>query len=154
MKSIALILMPLLLSGCFYVSKPFSESPALKDLPDDATVMAAVTPVKLGDDSEKNDVFWEYSEKVVESLETQPGYLGHRLRLRLLSGEAWTMTVWRDEPSLNNFVRGEVHMAAIIEGTDAVAEGRFVRFPVPRSEAPPSWETVERMMDEQGRGMC
>jgi heme-degrading monooxygenase HmoA len=79
--------------------------------------------------------------------------LGHKVRKQLLGNEAWTMTVWQNEESLNHFVRGDMHSNAIQNGLDAVAKARFVRFTIERSKIPLSWDEAEKMMNEKGRDL-
>lgn len=140
------------LSG-FMLGPPFRGSDALDALPPDATVVVGVTHVTTGDDAEKNDLFWKHTNAVVASLPSHQGYLGHKIRKQLFGNQAWTMTFWRDETSLNDFVRGDTHGAAIQNGLAAVEKGRFVRFTVERSKVPLSWGEVETIMNEKGRDL-
>lgn len=106
-----------------------------------------------GDNSKKNDVFWDHTYTVIDSLPIHSGYLGHKVRRKLFGNEAWTMTVWKDEESLNGFVRGDKHGEAIQNGLDAVAKARFVRFTIERSKMPLSWDDAQKIMNEKGRDL-
>ena len=121
-------------------------------LPDE-TALIVLTYVKTGADSEKNKVFWEYVLKVDAAVPQQQGYLGHSIRRVILGNEGWTMTAWENEQSLNNFVRSEIHQAAIANGIGAVVKGRFARIIVKRSEIPISWQYAEQILAEQGRDL-
>jgi heme-degrading monooxygenase HmoA len=113
--------------------------------------VVGITHVTLGDEREKNGVFWDYTRQVIESLPEHQGYLGHKLRKKLLADEAWTMTVWADEDALDQFVRGSVHVMAMGNGLPAVKSARFVRLILPRTQTPLDWDTAEQMMSEKGR---
>ena len=105
----------------------------------------------LGDDEEKNELFWEKADSVIASLSNQQGYLGHRIRKKLFSNEAWTMTVCKNLSSLNEFVRSDIHSGAIRDGLSAVKQARSVRFTALRFDIPLSWDIVENQMEEYGR---
>ena len=138
-------------SGCFYIGPPFKFSDSFEELSDDTEVVVGITHVLLGDDEEKNELFWEKADSVIASLSNQQGYLGHRIRKKLFSNEAWTMTVWKNSSSLNEFVRGDIHSGAISDGLPAVKQARFVRFTARRFDIPLSWDIVEKQMVENGR---
>ena len=140
-----------LLSGCVYVGPPFKAVEQFAVVPSDRAVVVGITHVTLGDEQEKNGVFWDYTRQVIESLPEHQGYLGHKLRKKLLADEAWTMTVWADEDALDQFVSGSVHVMAMGNGLPAVKSARFVRLILPRAEAPLDWDTAEQMMSEKGR---
>lgn len=63
------------------------------------------------------------------------------------------MTAWENEQSLNNFVRSEVHQTAVANGMGAIAQGRFARITVKRSEVPISWSKAEQILKEHGRNL-
>lgn len=142
----------LMLSACT-VGTPFNSSKALEAMPNDVHVVVGVTHVMTGDDSAKNKIFWDYTMRVVDSLPSHDGYLGHRIRRRIFGNEAWTMTVWTDEKALQNFVSGAQHSDAIKNGLDAVTKARFVRFVLAKAQIPLSWDDAEKVMDEKGRDL-
>jgi heme-degrading monooxygenase HmoA len=108
------------------------------------TVWVAVTYAVL--DNSSRGTFDDYSRKVVESLPQNDGYIGHSVRAKLLGNKMWTMTVWRDEPSLNSFVRSPLHREAVRKGLGGVLRGKFLRFEHPTDAAPPSWDEVRAQM--------
>ena len=138
-------------SGFFYIGPPFKFSDSFEELSDDTEVVVGITHVLLGDDEEKNELFWEKADSVIASLSNQQGYLGHRIRKKLFSNEAWTMTVWKNSSSLNEFVRSDIHSGAIRDGLSAVKQARSVRFTALRFDIPLSWDIVEKQMEENGR---
>ena len=141
------------MSGCFYLGPPFKAVEQFAVVPSDRTVVVGITHVTLGNEHEENNVFWDYTRQVIESLPEHQGYLGHRLRNKPLADEAWTMTVWEDEDALDRFVHGSVHGMAIGKGMPAVKSARFVRLILPRAQTPLDWDTAEQMMSEKGRNL-
>ncbi len=142
-----------ILSGCFHLGPPFKAADQFAQVPSGRTVVVGISHVTLGDEQEKNRVFWDYSRQVVESLPDNEGYLGHKLRKKLFVDEAWTMTVWADEDALNRFVRSTRHAMAMGKGLPAVKSARFVRLTLPRAQTPLDWDTAEQMMSKKGRNL-
>jgi heme-degrading monooxygenase HmoA len=149
--TVSIIFVLFLLSGFFYIGTPFKTSEAFKTLSGDTRLIIGITHVVLGDNEDKNTAFWENADAVIASLPNQHGYLGHKIRKKLFSNDAWTMTIWESSTSLNSFVNGEVHSTAIGYGLPAVKEARFVRFTALKSDIPLSWKTVEEEMQKNGR---
>jgi heme-degrading monooxygenase HmoA len=153
MKKSDLGLLCCLLASACTVTPPFNRSDNLKQsTTPDATAIIALTHARLGEDTGKNDVFWEYTNKVLDSVAEQAGYLGHGVRLKLFGGEAWTMTAWEDQASLNSFVNSTEHRAAMKLGYAAIAEARFAQVTVKRSAVPIPWEQAIALLRDQGRG--
>ena len=141
------------LNACIYVSQPFTKSEALEELPATQNVIVSVTYVVLQKDRAQARRFWNFDQRVVDTLPENQGYLSHKLRLRLFSGEAWTMTVWEDRAALSQFVFGYVHDTAIMEAMSAVADGRSFATSVSVDQLPLSWDYAERLMDEKGQSL-
>ena len=141
------------LNACIYVSQPFTKSEALKELPTSQNVIVSVTHVVLQKDRDQARRFWNFNQNVVDTLAENQGYLGHKLRLRLFSGEAWTMTVWEDRAALSQFVFSDVHDAAIMEAMSAVADGRSFTTSVSVDQLPLSWSAAETLMNEKGQSL-
>ena len=126
-QKVIIVALAACLNACIYVSQPFTKSQALEELPAEKNVIVSVTHVVLQKDRAQARRFWKFKQRVVDTLPENQGYLGHKLRLRLFSGEAWTMTVWEDRAALSQFVFGDVHDAAIMEAMRAVAGGSCLR---------------------------
>jgi heme-degrading monooxygenase HmoA len=109
------------------------------------TVMVGVTNAQV--DGATRGVFDEYTRRTIESLPSNPGFIGYSVRSRVLGNEVWTMTVWRDEAAMEQFVGSPVHRAAMREGLAPVTRARFLRFEVGTSEVPPRWEDVLRRLE-------
>ena len=107
--------------------------------PEGGSVYVAVTNAVLHPD--KRRAFDEHTRRVVASLPSHNGYLGHSVRGRILGNEVWTMTVWRDEESLDAFGESPVHRTAIREGLGGVRTAKFLRFEW-HEDRPPSWGVI------------
>jgi heme-degrading monooxygenase HmoA len=142
-----------ILSGCVYLGPPFEAVDQFAVVPSDRSVVVGITHVTLGDEHEKNNVFWDYTRQVINSLPEHQGYLGHKLRKKLFADEAWTMTVWEDEDALDLFVRSSRHGMAMGKGLPAVKSARFVRLILPRAQTPLDWDIAEQMMSDKGRNL-
>ncbi|MEL6977897.1 MAG: antibiotic biosynthesis monooxygenase [Pseudomonadota bacterium] len=141
------------LAGCA-LATPFetAEGAAPAHQTGRATAIIAITEARLGDDAALRSAFWTNVERVEASLEGQPGFLGHSKRTKLLGDVVWTMTAWTDEDSLDAFVGGEVHQAAIAEAYAGLEGARFVRFEVERGAVPPDWDAALERLEAEGRG--
>jgi heme-degrading monooxygenase HmoA len=151
--SLGFIVSAWLLSSAFTFGTPFRSSDELNALSPDAPVIVGMTHVTVGDDRRRNDIFWDYTFRVADALSAHEGYLGHKIRKKIFGNEGWTMTVWKDEESLNDFVRGKAHADAIQNGLDAVSKARFARVTLKRSQIPLSWTDAEAIMKEKGRDL-
>lgn len=110
------------------------------------TVTVGLTNATL--DGSRRRAFDDYTQRVVASLPGTPGYIGHSIRTRVLGNEVWTMTVWKDEASLDAFVRSPTHREAIRLGMPAVASAKFHRYTIPVGEVPPSWSDVMAVLEK------
>ncbi|HEX8876543.1 MAG TPA: antibiotic biosynthesis monooxygenase family protein [Phycisphaerales bacterium] len=107
-------------------------------------VFVAVTNAVLHPD--KRRAFDDHTRRVIESLPSHEGYLGHSVRGRVLGNEVWTMTMWRDEESLDAFIESPVHRTAIREGLSGVRTAKFLRFEW-SDETPPGWAEILRRLE-------
>ncbi|MDJ0779791.1 MAG: antibiotic biosynthesis monooxygenase [Gammaproteobacteria bacterium] len=103
----------------------------------DERVIVALTHAVLG---ERRQAFDRQVGLVADTLPSQQGLIAYSLRKELLGNEAWTMTVWRDEESLQRFVRSSAHQQAIRSSAGELAAVRFSRFEVPASSLPLGWD--------------
>ena len=97
--------------------------------------------------------FIRQTRAIQGQLESSNGLVGYSLRAQLLGKKAWTLSVWKDEAALAEFVRKAPH-ADTMKGlrsqlTDA---RRFVRWKVAGSDVPPKWDDALRRIEEEGSG--
>jgi heme-degrading monooxygenase HmoA len=136
------------LSACS-VSTPF-EGPG-EAVATGQTVYVGLTYAVLQSGQEPRSLFFDYVEQVEESLPRNPGFLGFSKRVKLFGNEAWTMTVWNSEESLDAFVRSETHLRAIRNAFGALESSRFARVEVSAEAAPLSWSEALRVLESEGR---
>jgi heme-degrading monooxygenase HmoA len=140
----SLVVVAALLPSCT-VSTPFggagyskSKGVTLPDAPE--YVVVGVTHAALR--GRFAGTFREQTLRVLDTMDTHDGAIGHSARFRVLGKEAWTMSVWRDEAALDAFVRSPVHRTAMREGTPAMSSAKFMRFTWPAKDVPPTWAAV------------
>lgn len=92
--------------------------------------------------------FDDYTQRVVRTVEQNDGLIGFAVRRQLLGTKVWTMSVWRDEASLDAFVNSPMHREAIKKGMPSVIEAQFHRMRWPMSDLPPSWSDVKRVLKD------
>jgi len=152
-KKYSLLLISLLgLSSCT-ISTPFryvDEAENDNSLKSDS-LLVVITYAKTGEDSDKNSAFWDNVTRVYDSMDSHSGLVGYSIRRELFGDQAWTITVWRDEESLRNFVSSKEHRQAMREGTGALADMAFARKQVSGGDIPIPWETAEAILREKGR---
>lgn len=115
------------------------------------TVIVGLTHATLGEDSSKNEKFREHTRKVADIVQSLEGNLGYSLRRQIFGKEAWTISLWKDEDSLQEFMRHPVHREAMKEGGPAMARARFATVEISCSELPISWDRALELIDEHGR---
>ena len=69
---------------------------------------------------------------------------------RQTDGSFWTMTVWRDERAMHDFVASGAHRSAMPHLRDWAVEASVVRWMVD-SPALPTWHEAARRMRDEGR---
>ncbi len=153
MKPVRVLVLSLAMSGlfsCIQISTPFQSSKALPTVSSD-TVVVGITHVTLNDNRKGRKAFWRQTINVVNSLDSQMGYLGHRVRRDLGGNEGWTMTVWENDDAIEKFITSASHTQAIRMGIPGVKEARFVRVSISKDSLPMSWDEAEKAMNEKGR---
>lgn len=71
------------------------------------------------------------------------------MRTEIFGKRAWTVSVWEDETALNNFVRKVPHAETMKELQLGRAR-KFVRWTLPGSKVPPSWDDAfQRLKNRQ-----
>ena len=142
------------LTGCA-VGTPFKgpgfESGSVVTETENDMVVVGLTYIQTGDDAEQNRVFWQHVGKVHDAIEQQPGLIGYSIRREILGDQGWTMTVWKDERSLNQFVGSQVHRDAMQNGLPALQKTGFARLVLHKDRIPLSWKEAEKILETQGR---
>ena len=129
-------------------STPFKEFNS--NFPKEKDVILSITYIEINKSSSELSKFWEHVFSIKNKMNENPGVLGVSIRKSIFSNKAWTMTIWEDESSLENFVEGERHRTAIKEGKTTILKTKFYRNTIKYSELPISWENPERLVEEKG----
>jgi hypothetical protein len=66
--------------------------------------------------------FFIYSAKVAKQLVSAQGLLGFSFLARPLSKQFWTLSVWKDEPALQAFVKDPPHLCLMAALTPYMSE--------------------------------
>ena len=154
MKLVIILILFFFLFGCVIdtpLKGPGVESRTGEMTDEAETVFVGLTHAVLVDDPRLRSTFWSHVGKVEESLSGHPGFVGYSKRKQLFGNEAWTMTIWTDEKSLNDFVESEVHQTAIRDSIKALDSTTFARIELKREEIPLSWKYAMQILDMYGR---
>lgn len=133
-------LVSLLLVTACQVSTPFKETSLRAQLPSGTKVIVVVTEAVVAAEKPQNPQFWKHVTDLREHMVEQPGLVGFSVRRSLFGHRAWTMTIWADEQSINQFVASPRHQEAISESMDELQAANFARFEVSLNELPVSWD--------------
>ncbi len=117
------------------------------------TVIVVLTQAVLGDGD--RGAFSKGTRRVMDSMDQHPGLIAWSVRREVFGDNAWTMTIWVDDESLNNFVYSQVHRDAVKRGMPAVSQTRFYSFELPADELPLSWDdALERLQEAESYGVA
>jgi hypothetical protein len=86
---------------------------------------------------------------VQEQLEDARGLVGYSMRAQLLGKKAWTLSVWTDEGSLQEFVRKPPHADTMRKSIIQPGKSRFVRYALAGSKVPPSWDEALAQLEKR-----
>lgn len=126
------------------VGSPFKKSAQSKELnlSEDRPVVLVVSEANIQGNPWTQILFWKNTSAVNRDLDNNKGFLGGSIRRQLFGSRAWTMTVWLDEDSLENFIYSPVHDKAIQESKSALKRTNFYRREILWKEVPLSWESA------------
>lgn len=131
------------------IATPYRGGETSEDTGD--TVFVSVTHAVVKEDRASRRLFFDYVENVEKTLPASPGFVGFTKRMVLFGNEAWTMTVWKDESSLERFMRSDAHQSAIRNAFVALESARFARVEMAADEAPLSWEQALAALESESR---
>lgn len=70
---------------------------------------------------------------------SQIGLVGNSLQAQLLNKSFWTLSVWRDESSLDTFLQALPHLRIMQQLRPYMGQTQFVRWQARGAELPPTW---------------
>jgi heme-degrading monooxygenase HmoA len=92
--------------------------------------------------------FFQDTRRVLAGLPEQPGLVGYSFRFEIFGRTAWTMTAWKDEASLNAFVRSPAHREAVRRSGETAQNLRFVTLERAIGSLPLNWRDARRLLAE------
>jgi hypothetical protein len=93
--------------------------------------------------------FYRYTRQIQRQLGDSEGLIGYSLDANVLNRKFWTLSVWKDEDSLMEFVMRNPHGRVMTDLMPYMGQTEFVRWKVSSSSIPPNWEEAKGRM--QGR---
>ena len=117
----------------------------------DEPVIVALTYAVLSDD---RGPFDEYIWYVAEEMDSHAGLVGFSIGKRIFGNDVWTMSVWKDEDSLQRFVQSDRHQQAIQAAGSAIVSLQTRQLEMAASEVPLTWERAFELLevDAHARG--
>ena len=88
--------------------------------------------------------FLKYNSQIERQLRESAGLLGYSQRAKLLSLKFWTLSVWKDEAALMDFVYKLPHGEIMQTLTPHMGQTRFIRWKMKGSDVPPSWAEADK----------
>lgn len=96
--------------------------------------------------------FLRQSNAIQDQLKNSKGLVGYTLGAQLLGKKAWTLSVWESEAALGEFVGKSPHVDTMRRLAPQLGEERkFVRWKLPGSEVPPTWDKALDRLQTGGR---
>ena len=86
--------------------------------------------------------FFRYTVQTQRQLKTTAGIIGYTLQARPFSRQFWTLSVWEDQQSLNNFVSQIPHSQIMQALAPHMGETKFAQWTVTSSQIPPDWPSA------------
>ena len=137
------------LAGCA-IATPTTVVEGVAGLDDDHLLTVAITEAHHAAIGRDRSNFWHHTKAVAKQMDQHSGLVQYALRRELFGTRAWTLSVWKDEDSLNRFYWSRVHAQAMAVATDGLSGGKFARLQIPASEiAELSWDRALLAIQKQ-----
>jgi heme-degrading monooxygenase HmoA len=137
------------LNGCA-IGTPWPRFAAPSPEQAQESVVLVLTHVAV--DTKQRREFDRQNSRVLASMGSHPGLIGHAARRQLFGDQGWTMSVWASDEARAAFVRSAVHREAIARSMPALRTVELKRLTVARKDLPADWDQVLRMLaDPDGR---
>ena len=146
LKCLALFL-SVLAGGCA-ISTPRNTVEGVSGLAGDHVLIVTVTEAHHAGVGQNRTEFWQQTRSVARDLGQQAGLVQYSLRREIFGTRAWTMTVWKDEDSLNQFYWSPAHAEAMAQATAGLTGAKFARLYLRTDElASLSWSKALQALD-------
>jgi len=87
--------------------------------------------------------FFRFTSEIRRQLRTAPGLIGYSLDARPLARTFWTLSVWRDQQSLSDFVAAVPHSRIMQSLAPHMGKSQFAQWTVESNEIPLDWNTAK-----------
>jgi quinol monooxygenase YgiN len=95
--------------------------------------------------------FFYYTARVAKQLASAQGLLGYSVLARPLSKRFWTLSAWKDEAALRDFVQHPPHARIMTAIAPHMEQTKFLRWTVKGSQLPLSWDEALRRFADNSR---
>ena len=92
--------------------------------------------------------FFRFSLQTRGQLKVTPGVLGYSLEAKPFSRKFWTLSVWENQQSLNNFVRQIPHSQIMQALTPHMGKSQFAQWTVTHAEIPLDWHSAKDRLNQ------
>ncbi|HWZ97664.1 MAG TPA: DUF3291 domain-containing protein [Candidatus Dormibacteraeota bacterium] len=87
--------------------------------------------------------FFRFTVQIRSQLKTTQGLIGYSLEARPFSRKFWTLSVWENQQSLNNFVRQIPHSQVMQALAPHMGKSQFAQWFVTAAEIPLDWAVAK-----------
>jgi quinol monooxygenase YgiN len=88
----------------------------------------------------KIPAFVRYSLQVQRQMRNTPGAIGYSMRAKILNRNFWTLSVWKDDRALTEFVRTAPHGEVMKSIAPHMGATKFTKWKLQGSAVPPTWD--------------
>jgi hypothetical protein len=92
--------------------------------------------------------FFRYSMQTHRQLKSTPGVIGYSLQAKPFTRKFWTLSVWEDQQSLNNFVRQIPHSQIMQSMAPHMGKSQFAQWSVTAAEIPLDWPSAKARLNQ------
>ena len=87
--------------------------------------------------------FFLFTSEIRRQLRTAPGLIGYSLDARPFARTFWTLSVWRDQQSLTDFVNQAPHNRIMQKLAPHLGKSQFAQWQVEAGEIPLDWRSAK-----------
>jgi quinol monooxygenase YgiN len=89
-------------------------------------------------------IFFRFAVTVIKQMRAAPGALGFSLRAKVIARNFWTLSAWKDEQALRDFVVKLPHIEAMKALNPYMGPTNFTQWKVTGAALPLRWEDAMR----------
>jgi hypothetical protein len=88
--------------------------------------------------------FFRFTFQILKQMRATPGAMGFSLRAKIIARNFWTLSAWKDEQALRDFVMKLPHAAAMKTVRPYMGATNFTQWKVTGAALPLYWEDAMR----------